>query len=92
MVLQHQGLTALFRQSVYRFISLLPLGVPSHFGSPFHLADREMLGMGRLRKVIEVPKPVKRREIIFFLDAVISDQRLSGHSVALCIVTRAIAS
>lgn len=38
--------------------------------------------------LIKVPQPVKRLEILRFLDAVIGDQRLSGHSVALRIVTR----
>lgn len=42
--------------------------------------------------LIKVPQPVKRREMLRFLDAVIGDQRLSGHSVALRIVTRVVAS
>lgn len=42
--------------------------------------------------LIKVPRPVKRLEILRFLDAVIGDQRLSGHSVALRIVTRVVAS
>lgn len=42
--------------------------------------------------LIKVPQPVKRLEILRFLDAVIGDQRLSGHSVALRIVTRVVAS
>lgn len=36
-------------------------------------------------------KDERKREALFLLASVISDQRLSGHSVALCIVTRAIA-
>lgn len=42
--------------------------------------------------LIKVPQPVKRLEMLRFLDAVIRDLLLTGHSVALRIVTRVVAS
>lgn len=45
----------------------------------------------RSKSTVIASKEERERETLFLLAAVISDQCVSGHSVALCIVTRTIA-